>query len=219
MNRTHLIVIALAVPVALFGCGDDSGRGDTGTASDTSVATDTSVPDVSTDAPADTNTSACSLPEAPYGTEIGRNFEPFTLNDCGGNPYEFYGDEFCDSSFTVVSIAAGWCGPCIAESRVLESAITNRYGPSGVRVIQIITQTETYGPPDDAYCQGWVDTYGLSNVELTDPAQITGIYFPGNALPAALIVDSAGVIRFREYGYSGSMLGTLSAELDTLLAE
>jgi len=43
MNRTHLIVIALAVPVALFGCGDDSGRGDTGTASDTSVATDTSV--------------------------------------------------------------------------------------------------------------------------------------------------------------------------------
>jgi hypothetical protein len=217
MNRMPLFVIPLAAALTLAACGDDSRM----TTPDSSVTVDSSTPDSSTmsDAAPDTGGMACSAPEAPYGVEIGRNFEPFTLNDCSGNPYEFYGPDFCDASYTVVSIAAGWCGPCIMESMVLESAINEIYGPQGVRVLQIITQTEDYLPPDDAYCSGWVSNYGLSNVELTDPAQITGVYFPGNALPATLIVDSNGVIVFREYGYSGSMLGSLAAQLDELLAE
>jgi hypothetical protein len=218
MKRMPLFVILLSAALTLAACGDDS-RGMM--TPDSSVTVDSSTPDSSTmpDAAGDTGGSMCAAPEAPYGVEIGRNFEPFTLNDCSGNPYEFYGPDFCDARFTVVSIAAGWCGPCIMESRVLESAINEIYGPQGVRVLQIITQTEEYGAPDEAYCSGWVSTYGLSNVELIDPAQITGVYFPGNALPATLIVDSNGVIVFREYGYSGSMLGSLAAELDELLAE
>jgi hypothetical protein len=214
MKPVHFFVIALVGCLTLVACGDD-GRGPT----DSSITVDsTTAPDATVDASPDTG-GTCAAPDGPYGVEIGRTFEPFTLNDCAGAPYEFYGPDYCEASFTVVSIAAGWCGPCIMESRVLEETINEAYGPRGVRVLQIITQTEEYGAPDGAYCSDWVDTFGLSNVELIDPAQITGIYFPGNALPATLIVDSEGVIVFSEYGYSGSMLTTLTGELDALLAE
>ncbi len=214
MKRMHSFLIALAASAALLGCGDDSRT----TPPDSSTTVDSSAPDASTPDGGGGDTGAtCSAPDAPYGVEIGRNFEPFTLNDCSGNPYDFYGDDFCSARYTVVSIAAGWCGPCNMESSVLEDAINAVYGPQGVRVIQILTQTEDYAAPDSAYCQGWTTNYGLTNVELVDPAQITGVYFPGNALPATLIVDSNGVIVFREYGYSGSMLGSLATKLDELL--
>ncbi len=218
MNRKSLFVITLAATAVVAACGDDSRVMMT---PDSSVTVDSSTTgDAAVDAPSgDTGGSTCAAPEGPYGVEIGRNFEPFTLQDCDGNDYEFYGDDFCDASYTVVNIAAGWCGPCIMESRVLESAINDVYGPQGVRVVQIITQTEEYAAPDLAYCSGWVETFGLTNVELIDPAQITGVYFPGNALPATLIVDSEGVIVYREYGYSGSGLESLASELDALLAE
>ena len=51
-----------------------------------------------------------------------------------------------------------------------------------------------------------------------DPDQETQIYFPGNSLPAALIVDAEGTIRYREYGVSQE-LETMRAALEALLAE
>ena len=159
-----------------------------------------------------------TIPASPYGIEVGRKFEPLTLPDCSGNNYDFYNQDYCDASLTVVSIAAGWCNPCIIESSMLTSVITEPYAPRGVRVIQIVYQTDTYDAPDAAYCQGWVDRFGLTNVELYDPTQLASIYFPAGSLPATLIVDNQGVIRFREYGVSDGLM-TLRAKLDQLLAE
>jgi hypothetical protein len=161
----------------------------------------------------------CSAATGPYGTSVGRKLEPFTLQNCAdGSDYAFYNEEWCEHSFTVISIGAGWCPPCIVESRELTARVTEAYRDQGVRVIQILIQDADYRQPTLEYCAGWVDRFGLTNVELIDPEQITQIYFPGNSLPSTIIVDSEGVIRFRENGATEGLV-SLTNKLDELLAE
>jgi len=167
----------------------------------------------------DSGPGACAPPAEPYGTQEGRNFRPFTLNRCDGTPFEFYGDAegFCDASFTVLTMAAGWCGPCRLETEQLQTELVEGYAARGVRVVQAIIQDNDYAAPDGPFCDGWVAQYGLTNPVVLDPTQVTQIYFPAGSLPATLIVDSHGVIRHREYGTSTG-LRTIRAALDALLA-
>lgn len=184
---------------------------------DTGVACGHHVPDP-TNNPAD----------PPYGTLVGRSFSDFTLNDCNGTPHEFYAEGYCraEHTFTVISIAAGWCMPCQYESSQFTDTIVNQYGPRGVRLIQILVQDPDHNPPGGAFCNQWVNTYnltvtpnaaGVGNYELLDPAQITNAFFPDNALPSTIIIDSEGVIRYYEDGTTESLAG-LTAKLDCLLA-
>lgn len=162
----------------------------------------------------------CGDPGEPYGTSEGSRFYPFTLDDCDGNPYSFYGEAegYCEASFTVVTMAAGWCGPCRVEAELLQEQVVDAYADRGVRVIVAIIQDNSYQVPDADFCNGWKTQYELTNPVLLDPLQETQIYFPGGALPASLIVNSEGVIEHREYGVSAE-LATLRARLDELLAE
>jgi thiol-disulfide isomerase/thioredoxin len=161
----------------------------------------------------------CGDPGDGYGTSLGTNFLPFTLDRCDGTPFEFYGEEegFCDTRFTLVTAAAGWCVPCQMEAALTEELINEAYGPLGVRVVVVYIQDASYATPDGEDCQGWQDTYGLSNPVVYDPAQETNLYFPAGSIPANLIVDSHGVIVHREYGVS-PQLETIRAKLDQLLA-
>jgi cytochrome c biogenesis protein CcmG, thiol:disulfide interchange protein DsbE len=198
--------------VALGGCGDDG----------VDDATDLTGEDMGTPiedlGPVDALSCQAQVPTDGFGAIAGRNLRGFTLQDCSGTDYSFYNEEFCEAELTVISIAAGWCPPCITESEELEAEINEVYAGQGVRVIQILTQTADYSAPDLAYCQGWVDRFGLSNVELIDPAQLTGIYFPDNALPSTIIVDREGVIRFRENGATDG-LTSLKSGINAVLAD
>lgn len=166
----------------------------------------------------DAGEGACAAPTGGFGTSQGRNFLPFTLQQCDGSSFSFYGETegYCDSSYTVVSIAAGWCGPCRMEARLMEEFLVQRYAAHDVRVVVAIIQNNDYEAPDLAFCEGWQSQYGLTNPVLIDPTQETQVYFPAGSLPATLIVDSAGVIVHREYGVSTD-LETVRAELDSLL--
>lgn len=173
--------------------------------------------------------------DPPFGTLVGRSFgdlvgsgnADFTLNDCNGTPHSFYSEDYCDPdhTFTVISIAAGWCMPCQYESSQFTAQVVDVYGPLGVRVIQILVQDPGGNPPDGAFCNGWVSTYGLSvtpdatgrgNYELIDPSQITNPFFPSGSLPSSIIVDANGIIRYYEDGTTESLVG-LTSELDRLL--
>lgn len=166
----------------------------------------------------DAGDSACAPPTSGFGTSQGRNFLPFTLQTCEGTDYSFYGETegYCDASYTVVSIAAGWCNPCRMEAGYMEENLVQRYASYGVRVVVALIQNNDYEAPDTAFCQGWKDQYGLTNTIMIDPTQETQVYFPAGSLPATLIVDSNGVIVHREYGVSTN-LETVRAELDNLL--
>ncbi len=156
--------------------------------------------------------------DAPYGTSNGRSFRDFTLSDCDGTSYSFYGPEYCEAShrLTVVSIAAGWCGPCMAESSQLADRVVNVYASRGVRVVQILVQDAGHNRPDSADCHAWVDTFGIINAELLDPDQVTNRYFPDGSLPSTLIIDNNGVILWHENGAVDG-LTTLTDALDSFL--
>ncbi len=219
--RISLLSLTVMAPLALAACSGDS-TPEPGPDAGQQIAVDSGATEQ------DSGVSAidagqeptCGDPGEPYGTSQGSRFFPFTLNDCDGNPYEFYGESegYCETSFTVVTMAAGWCGPCRLEAELLQEQVVEAYADRGVRVIVAIIQDNNYGLPDAAFCQGWVDQYELTNPVLLDPLQETQIYFPGGALPASLIVNSEGVIMHREYGVSEN-LATLRARLDELLAE
>lgn len=163
---------------------------------------------------------ACGDPGAPYGTSQGSNFLPFTLPQCDGTPFSFYGEAegFCDARFTVLTMAAGWCGPCRIEAQQMQELLVEAYADAGVRVVVAVIQDNDYRPPSPAFCRGWVEQYGLTNPVVLDTLQETQIYFPAGSLPATLIVDSRGVIRHREYGVSTG-LETIRAALEALLQQ
>jgi hypothetical protein len=223
MSMTKRAWTSFAAMAFLAACG---GTPPTTTENDTGVTV-----------PVDTGTAATcgnhipnpSAGDPDYGTLVGRSFREFSsaLSDCNGGSHTFYDSDFCDSTttYTVVSIAAGWCHPCQMESAILTDNVVSVYGPHGVRVIQLLVQDPNYQQPNAAFCNQWVSTYGLSvvpdgagfgNYELLDPAQVSNVYFPDGALPSTLIIDNHGVIRFHENGASES-LASLTSELDRLL--
>lgn len=229
MRDTFKLFMILTLLLAASGCGgDDDSSSSSNAASNTSSASnDTSGADTGM-TEADTGTTEADVddracpgdPGEPYGTSEGSNFLPFTFDDCDGNPYAFYGEAegYCETSFTVVSIAGGWCGPCRIEAELMQEQLVEAYADQNVRVIVAIIQDNDFGVPDSGFCEGWASQYGLTNPVLLDPFQETSVYFPGGALPATLIVDSNGVIVHREYGVSDE-LATVRAKLDQLLSE
>lgn len=228
--------MVLALTLGLFGCGDDSSvvpfdagaTPDSGPdITDTGIATDTgpALDDAGTEP--DTNNGLTCAFNGPYGSTVGSVMapiplasadNPFQLETCDGEGFAFPDQATCDAKLTILSIAAGWCGPCIIESRNFERVINDAYDPADVRLIQLIIQKEDRSPPDLTYCRNWVERYGLSNTELIDPAQLTQVFFPDNALPQTVIIDNTGLIVARESGVSGEDLSSLTQRLDGLLA-
>ena len=227
--RAYLVLVLSLALMGAAGCGEDEttaptqmdpvGNNDGFPDDDDDDVDDTpeadpAEPDVVVEDP-----PRCGEPGEPYGTSEGSRFFPFTLDTCAGEPYEFYGEEegYCDARFTVLSIGAGWCGPCRIEAELMQENLVELYSDRGVRVIVALIQDNEFGAADESFCDGWVNQYGLTNPVLVDPIQETGIYFPGGALPSTLIVDSEGVIVHREYGVSDELI-TVRARLDELLA-
>ena len=215
ISKMKLSWVAVAAIVAMAGCGDDDG---TDTPTD-----DVPMEDMGTTMADDMGAEgglSCQdrVPTDGFGAIPGSNMSEFfmPLQTCDGTEYSFYNEDFCEAEVTVISIAAGWCPPCIMESMQLEAEINAIYASQGVRVIQILTQKEDGTAPDLAYCDEWVSRFGLSNIELIDPAQFTSSFFPDNSLPSTIIIDSEGVIRFRENGASDG-LTTLKAAIDEVL--
>lgn len=149
------------------------------------------------------------------GSEVGDTLQPFTLSKCDGTPYTFSASA---ATYTVISLAAGWCQPCTQESQLLEERVTDAYADRGVVVVQALTQKADFSDPDGAFCSEWASTYGLSNIEVIDPDGELNTLWPTMALPSTTIVDSNGVIVFREIGATDGIT-SLTAKLDELLAE
>ncbi|MGE0792385.1 MAG: peroxiredoxin family protein [Sandaracinaceae bacterium] len=178
---------------------------------------DAGPPDVDA-GPEDAGTvAACLVPTEGFGTTRGRRFLPFTLETCDGEPYEFYGEDegYCETSFTVLSVCAGWCTPCREEAALMRTQIIDRYAGYGVRLISTLVSDNSYSAPSPDFCEDWQAAYDLETV-LLDPAQQTQVYFPDATFPANLIIDSEGRIVHREYGIS-TELSSLRAALDSLL--
>jgi thiol-disulfide isomerase/thioredoxin len=171
--------------------------------------------DAGTDVP-----SACVPPAGPYGTSVGDTLAPLSLPLCDGRAYAFYDASFCDPSHaaTVVMFSAIWCTVCQSESAELIDRIVTPYRDRGVRVVQILVDGAVPGAAVTAgACATWRDTFGLGDLLAYDAdGAMTAAHHPEGMFPVTLVVDEAGVIRYRDvHGELG--LAGLAAALDDVL--
>lgn len=107
-----------------------------------------------------------------------------------------------------------WCGPCKAEAPQLE-ALYQKYKAQGFVILQGVFQNEGATPPSAADLKRWSDTYKLT-FPIIDPGYTTANAYKIAAIPTNLIVDKAGIIRYREEGYDEA---AVTAQVETLLKQ
>ena len=157
-------------------------------------------------APADacsTTTSADFIyPAGPYGTGVGDRFQDLSLPDCDGQSVRF-AEVLAGADLVLFNVAAGWCGPCVAETQTLEVDVYRAFCGRGLRVVQVLFEDENGAPAAPEFCGRWRDRFGLTFPVLMDKDFVTKALFPGTisgSTPLNLLVDRDAVIRYRSAG-------------------
>jgi thiol-disulfide isomerase/thioredoxin len=169
---------------------------------------------------------ACGFPsagDAGYGVDVGHrlaNNAELALSDCDGDDLEL-ADFFCerdDGDFNrgiLISIGAGWCGPCQEET--LEFApLYEEFHPRGIEVVQVLFQDWNAQAPTTKFCNDWRDGQWIgtdgdeidARTRLPFPIALdqvfawTGGYLsdPASAVPMNILVDANGNIRWKIEG-------------------
>jgi thiol-disulfide isomerase/thioredoxin len=160
--------------------------------------------------------ATCPPPaDSPFGASVNRYLRPFTLPRCDGTEFRVYEDsQACTADLTYVTIAAGWCGPCMEESTILKEKVIDAYA-GRVNVVQVLYQDPARRNPTPAFCNAWVNQYGLQDVPvLMDMDGMTSTRFPYGSLPTGIFLDRTGKILAIEEGFSeASLLGKIDALL------
>ncbi len=140
-------------------------------------------------------------PAGPYGTELGDTLEDFELENCDGEKVSF-SSVLAQSELVLFNIGAGWCEPCIEESKTLDSEIFRDHCERGLQVVQVLFQDEQSRPATKLFCKEWQSRFGLSFPVLVDPTFQTSKYFDSVSAqtPQNFLVSKDGTIVFKETG-------------------
>lgn len=154
-------------------------------------------------------TDGFSYPEGPYGSQVSDRLADFTLKDCDGNDVSF-GQILSQSELVLLNVGAGWCGPCIEETRVMEEEVFQPFCRQGLRIVQVLFQDIDALPTTSLFCQQWRDEYSLTFPVLRDPLFTVESYFDDHLTqtPLNFLIDRDGVIRYREEGVAPDDLAT-----------
>ena len=61
-----------------------------------------------------------NYPSGPYGIDVNDTFEDFTLQNCDGESVSF-GQILSGAELVLFNIGAGWCAPCIEETKTIDA--------------------------------------------------------------------------------------------------
>jgi cytochrome c biogenesis protein CcmG/thiol:disulfide interchange protein DsbE len=143
---------------------------------------------------------ARSAPSA--GARVGQTAPDFALADLDGNPLRL---NDLRGRPVIVNFWASWCGPCVEEFPLLQTAAA-QHGVDGLAVVGIV-----YRDNSEA-ARAFMARLGASWPAAMDPgeqvAESFGIYGP----PETFFIDSTGVVRGRQIGQ------LTAADLDRQLA-
>ncbi len=155
-----------------------------------------------------------SYPPGPYGSgQVGEKLEAFELEDCDGRKVRF-ADVLGAGQMTLMTVGAGWCQPCIEETKELEAAVHARFCGRGLRIVQVLFQDEQSRPATKFFCRQWRDRFGLRFPVVVDPLFTTERYLSAAQVPLNLLVDRDGVVRLRT---TGEVPHDFVARIDALL--
>lgn len=161
-------------------------------------------------------TPACfAYPEGPYGIDEGEVLADFELLDCDGASTSM-GQLLSQSELVLFNVGAGWCLPCIEETRHLEADLNHRFCGRGLRIVQVLFQDDELEPVTSLYCRDWRERFGLTFPVLRDPLFTTMSLFEDHTAqtPLNLLVTPDGTIVHREVGTDGA---GLAERIDALL--
>jgi len=156
-------------------------------------------------------------PKGPYGTKVSETVEAFDppLKNCDLESVTLQ-KVACEASLLLISVGAGWCAPCIEESKVVEKHTYQPFKKRGLRVVQILFQDERSQRPTSLFCAKWKKQFGLTFPVLIDPIQQTRKWFNyQTGTPLHLLVDPRRMkVLFR---WSGSVPKGLNQQIESTL--
>lgn len=157
-----------------------------------------------------------TYPAGPYGGDVDDTVEDITLEDCDGNQVSL-GTVLSQSQLLLFNIGAGWCQPCIEETETLDQNVFRAFCPRGLRVVQVLFETDESRRATKLFCNEWRNRYGLSFPVLIDPIGITTERYFDSVLeqtPMNFLVDPGGKIVFKE---TGTPAADLPQRIDQML--
>ncbi|GEM_PF-4128281 len=156
--------------------------------------------------------ASCGYPSAGdvgYGFKKGDRFANFVMVDCAGDEQEFaqffspnYGsedplDKLPNHNLAIMlTVAAGWCKPCIEETKQLPELYASHVD-RGFELVQVLFQDTLALPPTTSFCAEWAETYDLPFLVLADQiGDLSSDLLGDKGLPVNLLVDANANIRY-----------------------
>ena len=146
-------------------------------------------------------TDPAPYPAGPYGTDVGAVVEDFELADCSDQTVRF-GDVLAGAELVLLNVGAGWCQPCVEETRTLEAEVFGPFRGRGLAVVQVLFEDALARPATGFFCREWSENFGLTFPVLRDPLFLTGRFFDDAQAqtPLNLLVTPDGRIVARDVG-------------------
>lgn len=144
---------------------------------------------------ADLDGPACA-PDREYGSNEGALIQNFALTDQYGD--QVYLDDYC-GKVIVLQMGAMWCPSCQAEARKIHDW-SEQYGPMGLSILNLMTETPDFAPPVPGDLLAWADHFKISTPVLADRNwTIWERYLDVHVTPRAILIDRSGRIKTINY--------------------
>ena len=166
-------------------------------------------------------------PPPPYGVNYNETAQNFRVEQTlciegGARGAAIYASDFLDAKATLVSVHAGWCGPCKTQAATMEDNLYQEYKDQGLRILLILFEDDERNSEHQAlldYTCTYRDRYGMTFTLAIDPgANVMGQFFrPTEAgTPLNMLLDDEMVIRYK---VEGTIPNVLEGNIEALLSE
>jgi cytochrome c biogenesis protein CcmG, thiol:disulfide interchange protein DsbE len=150
-----------------------------------------------------------STDAASAGARIGHDAPELTLPDWHGREVSLSDHR---GHVVVLDFWATWCVPCIPMLPALDD-LARRHAAAGVRVLAIdIDQSRAKA---EAFLREHLPSPALTL--LSDPDGAVLARYGTSGMPAAFVIDAAGIVRFTDVGYSPESFQKLEDTVRALL--
>ncbi len=140
---------------------------------------------------------------------VGHPAPDFILPNLQGKPVRL--SDFRGKKAVFINFWATWCPPCRLEMPTMEKAYKQYRG----RGLEILAVSIDAGP--ESVVRNFMQEFGLTFPVLLDPESEVLYLYRLFSIPASFLIDTRGIIRFKELGYRDWTDGESTKMLEELI--